>query len=678
MASSRSRRSSASARASWSASRRSSTSARRCWRKSCRSESPAARTASSRRRSRQRSGALLEQRHDLLAGPNLLGLGQLLGLQRRAAPPPARPPATAPAPADLGTSPAPAATTSASPASSRRSACARASCSEAAANRASVTSSRRASSASASRAACAATRAAARRIEAPAELGARPPRPWPGPLRARHPSPRCRARRRASRAAPNRSPARVTTMAPGWASAASRARGPPPSTTTAAPSSPSSSRADVGLAARDVAAQGSPDGGGDARRQRRAEGQHGTRPAAGVEEVEGAPGGSTPGDHHGGQRLARSGLEGDLPAVVDLDEVEQRADHAVDVAPAARRRHGPGPGRARGPAPRPVPPTCRERPSAAWRARSPALTASSASARRCSAAASSATRGSSSSSAASHSPRRRSASAVEPLERARRGRPGAWPSRAGLGHGPVDGRPAACAARPAPRPRAPAGRRRRAVVAVAHRLAVGGQHRLVGRPPRAGPVRARARESPTSASSARSRAASASRVATMLVSSRRPTSRSVARRRSLDDRRQAPGPLPQLLDPADSVGQVGAAHGREPRLGRQHLGVEAGQRGPQLALGGGGRGLVGGQRREPGLQRGDLAAGEEQPQAVELGHQVAVAAGGLGLALQRPQLAPDLAQEVLQPQRGCPPWPPAGARPSPCACGTSGRRRPPR
>ncbi len=43
---------------------------------------------------------------------------------------------------------------------------------------------------------------------------------------------------------------------------------------------------------------------------------------------------------------------------------------------------------------------------------------------------------------------------------------------------------------------------------------------------------------------------------------------------------------------------------------------------------------------------GHLPAPQEHPQGVQLAHQVAVAAGGLGLALQGPQLAPDLPQQV--------------------------------
>ena len=82
MASSRSRRSSASARASCVGQQALLDLGEALLRGSrAAPESPAARTASSRRRSRDGPGALLEQRHDVLAGPNLLGLGQLVGLQ---------------------------------------------------------------------------------------------------------------------------------------------------------------------------------------------------------------------------------------------------------------------------------------------------------------------------------------------------------------------------------------------------------------------------------------------------------------------------------------------------------------------------------------------------------------------------------------------------------------------
>ena len=79
------------------------------------------------------------------------------------------------------------------------------------------------------------------------------------------------------------------------------------------------------------------------------------------------------------------------------------------------------------------------------------------------------------------------------------------------------------------------------------------------------------------------------------------------------------------------------------------VGVELGQAALEqrllVAQLGPGRGGV----AQPALERGQLAAGHEHVQRPQLGHQVAVAAGGLGLALERAELAPHLAQQVAQP-----------------------------
>ena len=73
---------------------------------------------------------------------------------------------------------------------------------------------------------------------------------------------------------------------------------------------------------------------------------------------------------------------------------------------------------------------------------------------------------------------------------------------------------------------------------------------------------------------------------------------------------------------------------------------------------------------EPGAQPGDLPPGDVDAQRRQLADQLAVAAGRLGLALERTQLAAHLAQEVLDAAAGWPRWRRGGARPSPCACGT--------
>ncbi len=77
----------------------------------------------------------------------------------------------------------------------------------------------------------------------------------------------------------------------------------------------------------------------------------------GVQGLERPAGGHHAVDHHRGQRLAGGGLERGLPAGIDLDQVEQGAEHAVDggqplgprrragLVQRERQRFGPGPPR---------------------------------------------------------------------------------------------------------------------------------------------------------------------------------------------------------------------------------------------------------------------------------------------------------------------------------------------
>ena len=51
---------------------------------------------------------------------------------------------------------------------------------------------------------------------------------------------------------------------------------------------------------------------------------------------------------------------------------------------------------------------------------------------------------------------------------------------------------------------------------------------------------------------------------------------------------------------------------------------------------------------EAAREGGELAAGEEHLEGAQLGDEVAVAAGGVGLALERAELAAHLAQEVAE------------------------------
>ena len=72
------------------------------------------------------------------------------------------------------------------------------------------------------------------------------------------------------------------------------------------------------------------------------------------------------------------------------------------------------------------------------------------------------------------------------------------------------------------------------------------------------------------------------------------------------------------------------------------------RRAPQQRLLVGQLGPGGAAVAQPALQRGELAAGEEQVEGAQLGDEVAVAAGGVGLPLERSQLAPHLAEEVAE------------------------------
>ena len=113
-----------------------------------------------------------------------------------------------------------------------------------------------------------------------------------------------------------------------------------------------------------------------------------------------------------------------------------------------------------------------------------------------------------------------------------------------------------------------------------------------------------------------------------------------------EDRSQAASALVQPLGAHEGVAQVVGTQCRKLGLGRHHRGVEAGQLVLRGALVGGERGARLGARLQALAQRGELAAGDEQADGGELGDQRAVAACRVGLALERPQLAAHLAQQV--------------------------------
>ena len=131
---------------------------------------------------------------------------------------------------------------------------------------------------------------------------------------------------------PKWSPSRVTKRRSGsWRAAATPSA--QPSTTSTRARRRSSRRATAGSAARTWARMPSAgrnvglDGGSTS-----------TAPeaSAACERGERTVAGLGVGDEHGGERIAGGGLEGGLPALVDLDLVDQRAEHAGHLGEALR------------------------------------------------------------------------------------------------------------------------------------------------------------------------------------------------------------------------------------------------------------------------------------------------------------------------------------------------------
>ena len=108
--------------------------------------------------------------------------------------------------------------------------------------------------------------------------------------------------------------------------------------------------------------------------------------------------------------------------------------------------------------------------------------------------------------------------------------------------------------------------------------------------------------------------------------------------------------LAQGLGAGEDVGDVVVARDRERVLGFEHLGVEPAQLHPHVLFA----------LREiaprfdalllAAAQLFDLAPGEVQPDRVQLGDETVVTARGVGLPFERPQLAPDLAQQIGEAQ----------------------------
>ena len=161
--------------------------------------------------------------------------------------------------------------------------------------------------------------------------------------------------------AEKRSPSRVTATRPGWAMARSRRR-LPRGHGDGGGQQAVEQPVETGQAGPHVVAHGfAADGGGQleaAGNAGRVRGRSTEPPRPDPAQLgQGLAGAGHAVDHHGGDGLAGRRLERRLPAVVDLDHLEQGADHAVDVGQALGARPGHGPRRGRGPGLRPAPPT---------------------------------------------------------------------------------------------------------------------------------------------------------------------------------------------------------------------------------------------------------------------------------------------------------------------------------
>ncbi len=116
-----------------------------------------------------------------------------------------------------------------------------------------------------------------------------------------------------------------------------------------------------------------------------------------------------------------------------------------------------------------------------------------------------------------------------------------------------------------------------------------------------------------------------------------------------EHRHQPARSLAESFVASERVAEVVAADGGQFGLGLHHRGVELAESLAQLGLGVGVGGAFGDDATHALLERVELASGEEDPQAAEFGDQGAVATSRVGLALERPELAADLTEQVLEP-----------------------------
>ena len=505
-----------------------------------------------------------------------------------------------------------------------------------------------------------------------------------GPRPARRPSPPRRPVRGGSRRRRTGRRRRVTTTTVGWARARSSASDHGPSTATRLPEQIVQQAATrVGRRPARVAGRGAPGVGPPAGRV--AAPAAAQDAAAHVDPVEMAertarharrpPRRPRPAPHRARPRRRP-------PTAVDLHQVQQRAEHAVDVARGARRPPGPGRRPAPGRAPRPGRAhavAARPRPRAAAPRVLGGRPRRACAAPCCVQRAS--TSGASASSACRDQPRRPRRPPVElgvPVGQRRQRRLGREPGRSSSAcAGPLRRAWSSPRTSAAARAARVASGRPAVLASVPSAVAVG---RRARRPPRSTSSSSRAcssgsrarRASATAASSDRSRAASASRLAATLASMSCTRSRSRLRRRSsrtADSPRARSRSCSTRTSASPTSRRAAWRRGGPRRPGRRCPSgpAPAGSRPPAA------RSCRRSSRQRLASRRcsaGDLPTGHVDPQAVSSPDHLAVAAGRLGLALQRAQLAADLPQQVLDPQQAAPPWRPAGARPAPCACGT--------
>ena len=454
----------------------------------------------------------------------------------------------------------------------------------------------------------------------------------------------------ASRSGANRSPSAVTITAVGWSSAASTAVSAS-ATRTDPPTSESSNAATPSRVERTCGRTGSPTAGGARRVDPVADGQHGTAHVGVAQRGERSPGSGTAVDDDGGERLAQRRFDRRLPAAVDLDDVEQRAEHAVDPGEPLGPGPGIGPHRAPTGAPRPGPPLAttprthrgdagctarigpRPRPATARPARS----------------------------------RRRAATPPTPAAEHSRAETfrlrgqlfdphaelvGAGGGAPQLALAALD--PGADRAELAAHLGRSARRLRPACVGGlgdlveprplgAERLFVLGECLTVGSDLFEGDDDLG--ELGAEAGRIGFEVGHHTGVEQLAV---------IAFERSLalgEHAGEAAGALAQLLHEHQPVADVVLATRRQLGLERHDLGVEPGERGLQLTVGARRFDAVDLDRLELGPQRRDLAPGDEHPQLVELLDQHLVPARRLGLALERLELTAHLAEQVLEAQQ---------------------------